>query len=40
MVLFDYRVQGFLLSVIGENQTYYIQITNSYDVINATVVLH
>ncbi|WP_155731898.1 hypothetical protein [Pseudoalteromonas luteoviolacea] len=40
LVLYDYRLQGFLLSVIGQHQTHYIQIAKDYSVLNTTIDLH
>ncbi|OCQ21204.1 hypothetical protein A7985_11270 [Pseudoalteromonas luteoviolacea] len=40
MVLYDYRLQGFLLSIVGQHQTHHIQIAKDYSVLKATAALH
>ncbi|MDK1287647.1 hypothetical protein [Pseudoalteromonas umbrosa] len=40
LALYDYRLQGFLLSLIGQHQTYYIQIAKDYSVLKTTIDLH
>lgn len=40
LMLYDYRLQGFLISIVGQHETHYIQVAKDYSVLATTTDIH